>query len=124
MFIKHYDKPQKEGVFRLRDHKSVFGVLKKLVRGGGVKLKPDLLTEVKMTMDILGKLPKLPAPILTSIDSFSVAARWDSVIATPGNRVVYQLFQGMEALPNDNVLVCDLHIGSMHPSTCNVCMFL
>ncbi|XP_063685308.1 uncharacterized protein LOC134819322 isoform X3 [Bolinopsis microptera] len=85
---------QKEGVFRLRDHKSVHSVLKKLVKGGGVTLKSDLLTEVKMTLDILGKLPKLPAPIMTTIDSFSVSARWESVIATVGNRVSYQFFQG------------------------------
>ena len=81
-------------MFRLRDHKSVYTVLKKLVKGGGVKLKSDLLTEVKMTLDIIGKLPKLPAPVMTTIDSFSVSARWDSVIATTGNRVTYQLFQG------------------------------
>ena len=85
---------QKEGVFRLRDHKSVHSVLKKLVKGGGVTLKSDLLTEVKMTLDILGKLPKLPAPVMNTIDSFSVSARWESVIATVGNKVSYQFFQG------------------------------
>lgn len=81
-------------MFRLRDHKSVYTVLKKLVKGTGVKLKSDLLTEVKLTLDILGKLPKLPAPILTTIDSSSVAARWDSVIATQGSKTTYQLYQG------------------------------
>ena len=68
-----------------------------MVKGGGVKLKSDLLTEVKMTLDIISKLPKLPAPVMTTIDRFSVSARRESVIATPGNRVTYQLFQGENA---------------------------
>ena len=73
----------------------MFSVLKKLVKEtGGIKLKSDLLKEVKLTVEILGKLPKLPPPILTSVDEFSVSARWDSVIATPGSKIAYQLYQG------------------------------
>ena len=77
----------------------MFTVLKKLVKEtGGVKLKTDLLNEVKLTVDILGKLPKLPPPVLTNIDEFSVSARWESVIASPGTKPVYQLFQGIPSL--------------------------
>ena len=72
----------------------MYSVLRKLVKGGTVKLKTELLTEVRMTLEILGKLPKLPAPSLTAVDSSSVSAQWESVIATQGSRVKYQLYQG------------------------------
>ena len=46
-------------------------------------------------MDIIGKLPKLPAPTIEAKGCDVVTAKWEPALAATGNKIVYQLYQGM-----------------------------